>query len=70
MIDPNIDEEYIPNTKNRVAFRWIALVFIIPAAMMLFSLYTVLESNIRRQSDETLTPAALEDRSMEDASRL
>jgi mono/diheme cytochrome c family protein len=70
MIDPNIDEEYVPNTNKRVAFRWIAIVFIIPAAIMLFSLYTVLESNIRRQSDENLTPAALEDRSMEDASRL
>jgi mono/diheme cytochrome c family protein len=67
----NDDEDvYIPDTQKRVAFHWVAIVFVIPAAIMLFSLYMVLESNIRRQSDETLTPAALEDRSMEDASRL
>jgi len=70
MIEPNIDEEYVPDTKKRVPFHWVALVFVIPAAIMLFSLHSVLEKNIRRQSDETLTPAALEDRSMEDASRL
>lgn len=64
------DEIYIPDTKKRVPFHWVAIVFVIPAAIMLFSLYTVLENNVRRQSDDKFTPVAVEDRSMEDAGRL
>ncbi len=71
MTPPSTEEEiYIPETKKGVPFRWVALFFLVPATVMTVSLYIVLQNNMRHKSKETLSPAAIEARTMEDASRL
>ncbi len=58
------------NIKKGVPFRWVALCFLIPAIVMTTALYVILQRNMRHKSEEPLSTAAVEARTMEDASRL
>ena len=71
MTRPTMKEEtYIPEIKKGVPFRWVALFFLVPATIMTVSLYLILQHNTRHKSDDMASPAAIESRTMEDASRL